>query len=79
MQAERFTTFPGKCFRFVLGPNGRARHCPNPAIRTGQFTDTKGAVWTVDACLEHAEDASFRPGVADVKVRSYKAAPGVST
>jgi hypothetical protein len=79
MPAEKFTTFPGKCFRFVLAPNGRARHCPNPAIRTGQFTDARGAVWTVDACAEHAEEACFRAGVADVKVRSYKAAPEART
>ena len=79
MQPEKFTTFPGKCFRFVIGPNGRARHCSNAATETGQFTDAKGIVWTVDACAEHAKETCFRAVVTDVKVRSYKAAPETGT
>jgi hypothetical protein len=53
---ERFTTFPGKCFRYVDAGNGRARHCRKKAVLTGHFTDSSGNTWTVDACAEHAEE-----------------------
>jgi hypothetical protein len=52
---ERFTTFPGKCFRYV-DDNGHTRHCPNRTVQTGHFTDSKGKVWTVDVCAEHADE-----------------------
>jgi hypothetical protein len=76
MEAEAFTTFPGKCFRFVEAPNGRRRHCPNPATHTGRFTDSKGVVWTVDACAEHVEDPQFHAAV-EAKGRKFRIAPGV--
>lgn len=76
MEGEPFTTFPGKCFRYVEAPNGRMRHCSNPATRTGQFTDWKGVVWTVDACEEHVADPAFRETVA-AKGRNFRMAPGV--
>jgi hypothetical protein len=50
---DRFTTLPGKCFRFV-DADGHTRHCPNEAVHTGHFTDSRGETWTVDACTEHA-------------------------
>ena len=51
---EIFTTFPGKCFRYVDADNGHARHCPNGVVCTGEFIDVRGKHWTVDACAEHA-------------------------
>jgi hypothetical protein len=53
---EMFTTLPGKCFRYVEAVNGRARHCPEPVVHTGQFMDQWGKTWTVDACVEHAKE-----------------------
>ncbi len=53
---EIFTTFPGKCFQYVDAENGRARHCAEQAVNTGQFVDKNGKVWTVDACDEHTEE-----------------------
>jgi hypothetical protein len=53
---ERFTTFPGKCFRYVEAENGQPRHCSKQAVHTGHFTDSKGKNWTVDACADHAEE-----------------------
>jgi hypothetical protein len=76
VEAERFTTFPGKCFRFTLAPNGRARHCVNRAVHTGQFTDAHGVVWTVDSCAEHAEDPRFQPAVVETKAHNYRVASG---
>jgi hypothetical protein len=52
---EKFTTFPGKCFRYV-DEDGRARHCPKRAVHTGQFIDRNGTIWTVDACDEHVKE-----------------------
>jgi hypothetical protein len=53
---EMFTTLPGKCFRYVESDNGHARHCPEPVVHTGEFTDQWGKGWTVDACAEHAKE-----------------------
>ncbi len=62
---DKFSTFPGKCFRHVAA-DGHTRRCSNRVVRTGQFADSKGKLWTVDACAEHAvelvestESASF--------------------
>jgi hypothetical protein len=52
---EKFTTFPGKCFRYV-DADGYPRHCPKRPVQTGRFTDSTGKTWTVDACEEHAEE-----------------------
>ncbi len=52
--AEAFSTMPGQCFRFVHAGTGHARHCPNPVARHGEFIDSKGTRWAVDACPEHA-------------------------
>lgn len=49
-----FSTFPGRCFRFVDDGRGHFRHCRNPIIGTGTFTDADGHSWTADACEEHA-------------------------
>ncbi len=53
---EKFTSFPGKCFRYVEADNGHARHCPKRAVHRGQFIDQYGRVWTVDACDEHVKE-----------------------
>jgi hypothetical protein len=53
---DRFTTFPGKCFRYLDADNGHPRHCPNQTVLTGQIRDAKGKTWTVDACADHAEE-----------------------
>ncbi len=53
---EQFTTFPGKCFRYVDAGNGHLRHCSMQTVQRGQFTDGMGKRWTVDACAEHAEE-----------------------
>jgi hypothetical protein len=53
---ERFTTFPGKCFRYVGNDDDHAQPCPNGVVCTGTFTDANGKRWTVDACSEHAEE-----------------------
>lgn len=79
METEAFTTFPGRCFRYVVAENGRSRHCPNRALHTGQYTDAKGVVWTVDACPEHAEDPSFRPAAVAVRAHNFRVASGSDT
>lgn len=76
MGAEVFTTFPGRCFRFVVAPNGRKRHCQNGATQTGKFTDENGAVWTVDACEEHAEDPRFHPAGVEAAPHDRRVASG---
>jgi hypothetical protein len=54
--AEKFTTFPGKCFRYSDAETESAQPCRNRVVRTGAFTDSSGKKWTVDACAEHAEE-----------------------
>ncbi len=57
-----FTTFPGKCFRYVDADNGHARHCPNPVVCSGEFIDSRGKGWTVDACDEHLAELNVSRG-----------------
>ena len=54
--AEAFYVAPGQCFRFVHNGVGHAKHCPEPVVSRGQFTDRTGKRWQVEACREHAEE-----------------------
>ena len=53
---ERFTTFPGRCFRYVDSDNGHTRHCPEQTVHARHYTDSRGNRWTVDACAEHVAE-----------------------
>ena len=54
--AEAFYVAPGQCFRFVHSGVGHAKHCPDPVVSRGQFTDKTGKRWQVEACREHADE-----------------------
>lgn len=79
MEAERFTTFPGKCFRYVVSESGRVRHCPGRTTHTGRFVDSKGVAWTVDACDEHAQDARFQLAAVEARAHNFRVASSTRT
>jgi hypothetical protein len=56
--AEAFYVAPGQCFRFVHNGVGHAKHCPEPVLSHGVFTDKTGKRWQVEACQEHAKEAN---------------------
>jgi hypothetical protein len=56
--ADAFSVQPSQCFRFVHNGVEHAKHCPAPVTRHGTFVDGKGKRWEVDACDEHAEEAT---------------------
>jgi hypothetical protein len=58
--AEAFTTRPGRCFRLVHPNTVHAQFCPNRVTTTGEFTDSNGKTWTVDACAAHPAELKCR-------------------
>jgi hypothetical protein len=56
--AEAFSVIPGHCFRFSHSGQGHACHCSHPATIHDRFVDRAGKTWTVDACIDHAEDVN---------------------
>jgi hypothetical protein len=69
--ANAFTTDLGHCFRFVNttmpGARGSPRHCREPVVIRGTFTDRGGRRHRVDSCSDHSDElATPRPLTASV-------------
>ena len=61
--AQAFGTSPGQCFRMVsssiAGARGAPHRCPLPVAKQGDFKDSKGRIYHVEACLDHAGDLAW--------------------
>ena len=66
--AEAFYVQPGQCFRFVHNAVGHAKHCPEPVVSRGTFTDRTGKRWQVEACRKHAKK-STKPATDEMSNR----------